>query len=186
MTNTIRIEVSTDSMTSALHELSALMSEAQRARDTTSSTTDYKYMHSSELESMHVTAFTKGYNEGLRDAQSEHAQERVMAGNNTLPFMLAHDEVMVCMEPGRAPFPFKPMCMTTFGKLPKLLDVPEEDASGKLPNYQRELIGTPPGCVGMYGTNLVTQRPMFIVRVDHWTLCPKTEPKPVDSTPASE
>lgn len=149
-------------------------------RDTTSSTTDHKYMHSSELRMIREEGRSEGYAAGLRDAQSEHAQERVMAGNNTLPFMLAHDEVSVCMEPGRAPFPFKPMCMTTFGKLPSIYP------TGDLPSYQRELIGTPAHCVGIYGTNLVTQRPMFIVRVDHWTLMPRSEPKPLDNTPASE
>lgn len=146
---------------------------------TTSSATDHRYMHSSELElvqqSYYKDGFNAGYKKGSGDATAEAAQERVMSGNNKLAAMLEHNEVMVCLEPNRAPFAFMPLCMTKFR------DVPNVALARAVPNYQRELIGTPAECVGMYGFNVLTQRHIFFVRCDHWTLCPPldNQTKPV-------
>lgn len=142
-----------------LHELCKFMTENQQQRNTTSSTTDHRYMHSRELTKVHDDAFAKGYAEGLRDAKAEAQQEKIMSGNNKLHMMLEYDVVMLCPEPGRAPFKFAP-----YGIL-RHVDtyLPDED--------QR----IPPHAVGILGTNLVTMERVFYVRVDHWTLCPKSD-----------
>ena len=69
------------------------------------------------------------------------------------------------------PFPFKALCVTTFERVPQAV----RDLGGDphAANHQNELIGTPAQVMGVYGLNLLTNRHMFLVRVDHWTLTPK-------------
>jgi hypothetical protein len=108
------------------------------------------------------------YKDGERDAKAEMQQEKASARYDKLA-MLAHTTVLVMLEPGRAPFAFQPKYVTTFGKIP---DIELDEAN--VPQYQRELIGTEPNTVGIYGLNMVTRRPMFLVQIDSWTLAPNS------------
>ena len=149
------VRSTSSSSTDAAH----VMRERDRLRDEVSAL-------KRESGNAHADALQASYADGVKDGKSEANTEKLYSGNNALYAMLGHDTVQVCMEPGRAPFEFKPQYVTTFCKLPTIDGVTADD----VPNYQRELIGTPAHTVGIYGTNMVTKRPMFIVRVDHWTL----------------
>jgi hypothetical protein len=111
----------------------------------------------------YADSLQKSYDDGARDARSEMQQELAYKRSaDTLFDMLVFDDVQVTLQPGRAPFHFKPQHVTTIDRCPPIPMHDDSDAGEVLAS----------GTVGIFGKNVITRRQMFLTKVHGWVALP--------------